>query len=453
LRLCAFAGDSLVAVCLLEYNPASIRQSDSKEHRMKLRYSNISRVLFLLTGLLFAHIVTAQESEKIARNFDQFEGLFSSCDLGAHLDNFVIELQQSPDAIGYLICYGPGDKGSSSIVRHRLDYMKDYLVNTRGMSAERIQIIEGGRYEKLKDFYTELWIAPREALAPEPRQFENNAKTFKGMFAEYEFWEGPVDVMDGFSGNVTLAGLADVLRQQPESRTYVVVQNTVTGTPGAWRRAADEVTSNLQNNFKIGADRIKVICAGYEAKAEGSMATVQLWVLPKDAPPPAEEASGPEPRPKEAIQWREFGGYELASDDDNSQVLKNFADVLRGDKELGVCIIVRRLSASRQAAEAEANANPRNTLAETELAANAELDLPKVDLTEVVVKWQAALAKEYGISNQRLTVITVEAEEYFSDSLEVWFVPPGAKLPDPFAKDEEEVIEDEAMETELPNGN
>ncbi len=205
---------------------------------MRLRHSNISRILFLLAGLLFSHIVTAQEPENIARNFDQFEGLLSSCDYGAHLDNFAIELQQRPGTIGYIICYGPGDKGSSSIVRHRLDYTKDYLVNSRGVSAERIQFIEGGRYEKLKDFYTELWVAPLDAAPPDPKVFENNAKTFKGMFTEYEFWEGHVDEMLGYSGNVTFAGLADVLQQQPEARLYVVARTLSQARParGAERR-------------------------------------------------------------------------------------------------------------------------------------------------------------------------------------------------------------------------
>lgn len=418
---------------------------------MRLGHSNISRVLFLLTGLLFAHIVTAQETEKFARQFHEFEGILSHCDYTARLDNFALELEQSPDTIGYIICYGPGDKGPSGSVRHWLDHTKDYLVNTRGMPADRIQLIEGGRYEKLKDVYTELWIAPRDAAPPEPKHFKNNAKTFKGMFVEYEFWEGPDEGMGGFGGNVMFAGLADVLQQQPEALAYVVVQNTVTGSLGAWRRAADEVTSRLQNNFHIGADRIKVICAGYDAKVEGYMATVQLWVLPKNAPPPAKQASGPEPRPKDAVQWRKFGSYELASDADNRQTLKGFADVLRADSELNVCIIVRRQSASQQAAEREAK--QQDTQAETAPAENSALDLPEVDLMEVVAKWQAGLAKEHGISSHRLLILPVEADEDLGESLEVWFVPPDAKLPNPFAKEEEVVIEDEAMETEQPNEN
>ena len=128
---------------------------------------------------------------------------------------------------------------------------------------------------------------------------------------------------------------------------------------------------------------------------------------------------------------------------------RDVSRVLSGDKEMSLCIILRRQSAAQQLAEPDAEANQQDAqAAETEPAADAEWESPQADLMEVIEKWRDGLAKEYGISQQRLTVITVEADADLGESLELWFVPPGASLPDPFAKDEEEVVEDEAMETE-----
>ncbi|HEV3469115.1 MAG TPA: hypothetical protein VG148_07320 [Pyrinomonadaceae bacterium] len=95
------------------------------------------------------------------RKIDEY-GNIRFNDEKARLDNFAIELQNDPTATGHLICYG-GRRGRAGEAQRRCDRAKDYLVNTRGISADRIVTVDGGFRE---DLTVELWIVPQGATAP-----------------------------------------------------------------------------------------------------------------------------------------------------------------------------------------------------------------------------------------------------------------------------------------------
>jgi hypothetical protein len=82
----------------------------------------------------------------------------------ARLDNFAIELQNSPGAQGYIIGYGGRNKrfgtGQTRAARAR-----DYVVTTRGIDASRVVVIDGGMRETGS---TQLWIVPTGAAPPQP---------------------------------------------------------------------------------------------------------------------------------------------------------------------------------------------------------------------------------------------------------------------------------------------
>ena len=98
----------------------------------------------------------------LARKIDEY-GNIRFNDEKARLDNYAIELQNDPTATGQIICYG-GRKGRTGEAQRRCDRAKDYLVNTRGISADRIQTVDGGYKE---DLTVELWIVPSGATAPQ----------------------------------------------------------------------------------------------------------------------------------------------------------------------------------------------------------------------------------------------------------------------------------------------
>ena len=94
------------------------------------------------------------------RKFDEY-GNIRFNDEKARLDNFAIQLQNEPTSQGYIIGYGSCDAEGQT----RANRAKDYLVNTRGIDAGRIMVVDGGCMPELK---VELWIVPQGATPPTP---------------------------------------------------------------------------------------------------------------------------------------------------------------------------------------------------------------------------------------------------------------------------------------------
>ena len=93
-----------------------------------------------------------------SRKFDEY-GNIRFNDEKARLDNFAVQLQQEPGATGYIIGYGSCDAEGQA----RASRAKDYLVNTRGVDAGRIMVVDGGCLPELQ---VQLWIAPQGATPP-----------------------------------------------------------------------------------------------------------------------------------------------------------------------------------------------------------------------------------------------------------------------------------------------
>lgn len=128
----------------------------------------------------------AHEEEQAARKFDEFAELRGECDLGARLDNLAIQLQAEPESKGFIIVYS-GKYDLPERVSSYRKYMGDYLVNSRGIIAERLVIVDGGYRQTLM---TELWIATKGASAPEPTDTINVAQELDSVlkFEEYQLY-------------------------------------------------------------------------------------------------------------------------------------------------------------------------------------------------------------------------------------------------------------------------
>jgi hypothetical protein len=94
----------------------------------------------------------------VPTKFDEY-GDIRFNDEKARLDNYAIQLQNSPDSQGYIIAYGNCEGAAQA----RADRAKDYLVNTRGIDAGRLVTIDGGCRS---DLTVELWIVPSGATPP-----------------------------------------------------------------------------------------------------------------------------------------------------------------------------------------------------------------------------------------------------------------------------------------------
>jgi hypothetical protein len=219
--------------------------------------------------LLFGAVALAQTEKADARLFDEF-GDIQSSDLIARLDNLAIQLQQQPNVKGFVVVYRTRRDlpGLSNRYAHR---MKSYLVNSRGVAAERVVTVDGGEASCLTQ---ELWILP-PGTAPQPRAdaYQNSYTPSVAKFDEHyvgddegSYWANdPGDFLEAY-------GLE--LQKHPKSTAYVVAYR---GMKGPGRRNAEGELRRERNflvkEFRIKASRIRTINGGFR---EWPM--MELWV-------------------------------------------------------------------------------------------------------------------------------------------------------------------------------
>jgi hypothetical protein len=97
------------------------------------------------------------------RKIDEYGNIRWS-DEKARLDNFAIELKNTPDAVGYIICYG-GRVGRAGEAQRRCRRAKDFVVGRYHIESSRVVATDGGFKE---DLTVELWIEPLGVMPPIP---------------------------------------------------------------------------------------------------------------------------------------------------------------------------------------------------------------------------------------------------------------------------------------------
>src|SRR5262245_19411185 len=123
------------------------------------------------------------EVTPVATKFDEY-GSINSEDHAARLNNWALQLQNLTGSKGYVVVYAP--RTGSEIVA---GVVKDYLINTRGISAEQVEVIHGGLNDVPSEPRVQLWVAPLGAEAPEPKKLAPAIENFKGKFGEIGFWD------------------------------------------------------------------------------------------------------------------------------------------------------------------------------------------------------------------------------------------------------------------------
>ncbi|HEY8227303.1 MAG TPA: hypothetical protein VIG25_18670 [Pyrinomonadaceae bacterium] len=110
------------------------------------------------TGTTASCSVTITAPPPPAVKFDEY-GNIRFNDEKARLDNYAIQLQNQPGSTATIIVYG----SCAGEAQTRGDRARDYLVNTRGIEASRITVVDGGCRP---DLTVQLWIVPAGATAP-----------------------------------------------------------------------------------------------------------------------------------------------------------------------------------------------------------------------------------------------------------------------------------------------
>ena len=95
------------------------------------------------------------------RKFDEYSGITRN-DEKARLDNYGIELQNDPTSTAYVVVF-PAVNGRTGDVQLRSNRVIDYLVNSRRIDKQRINVIVGSPRNVLG---VELWVCPQGAKLP-----------------------------------------------------------------------------------------------------------------------------------------------------------------------------------------------------------------------------------------------------------------------------------------------
>jgi hypothetical protein len=193
-------------------------------------------------------------------------------DTQAHLDLFAKRLLYEPQATGVFVAYYPENWPPGFFLRHIHGYA-DYLVNKRGIVADRLSVLVGGAKEK---FLIEMWLLPPGSSAPSSSattlfQFDKLTQ-FDGLSfgpdceSQYTLTlEEPGDAFRFF---------ASALRQNAIMKGLVLVH--------PWRYQNDPQSRSLVNSIpklvkehSIPSDRLIL-----EVASEGYCGGLQLWVVP-----------------------------------------------------------------------------------------------------------------------------------------------------------------------------
>ncbi|MBV9209634.1 MAG: hypothetical protein JOZ52_03340, partial [Acidobacteria bacterium] len=246
----------------------------------------------------------------------------------ARLDNFAMELMNNPTLKGCLVFYHGVNELPARLHELKADRALDYLVNTRGIDATRLSIVQGGfRAEQTM----EMWTVPEGAPAPEPSGTVEYVKPsghtyqYNETWLDIEYIQIPSDDSADESGDdeteaeatpapdaeqtepaeeqapafiadedLTWASekYAEAVKQEEDARACIIYYADSEQVDLTKIQAVMERGKNiLVEQYGLKADSVVVMYGGYRGSA-----TVDTWVVPaKDFLP----APTPEQRPIE----------------------------------------------------------------------------------------------------------------------------------------------------------
>src|SRR5260221_6636586 len=165
--------------------------------------------------------VSADPQPKVTIKIDEF-GKVHDCDLGARIDNLFTQLNNNPDATGYIITYSGTDLLPSDYDRSPMRSRIVMGMACRKYDTSRIVFVDGGFRETVS---TELFLVPPGGVAPRPSETVPKpkmpkSKTFLWGRSGIGLEDEGADILDEFI-------LPEVkAKQDAEFQADSVVENT-----------------------------------------------------------------------------------------------------------------------------------------------------------------------------------------------------------------------------------
>jgi hypothetical protein len=258
------------------------------EIEMKLRFKKSISAMLLILSLESASVAQSPAESNLPRKVDSY-GAIACDDAMARLDSFAIHLQNEPNSQGYIVVYRERNGLLGKYLNH-MDFAKEYLVATRGISPERLATVSGGYRDNLT---TEFWIASKDNPIPVTNTaIEENTRAsrkFDEGFADYSMYEGKpllwTSDLCGL-GAIYLRAYAKQLRSEPKSKGYIIVYTEHGKRFSRWRVMARLLRDEMVKEHKIDVNRIVTVYGGRREIPEA-----ELWIV-------SEGVSTPKPTPK-----------------------------------------------------------------------------------------------------------------------------------------------------------
>lgn len=112
----------------------------------------------------------------VPKDVDKF-GVVNYEDEMARLDNYYVELNNNPNAVGFIVVYG-GRVNKFGEFKERVKRLQTYI-KERKYDPNRIKVIQGGFREK---FEFEFWVSPtKKSFPPLTPTIEAEKVKFKGV--------------------------------------------------------------------------------------------------------------------------------------------------------------------------------------------------------------------------------------------------------------------------------
>lgn len=222
----------------------------------------ISKVFLSLVILFAAQITWSQESVSQSKLVDEF-GALNCEDILGRMDNFMINLNDSPGSVGYVIIHPK--KGATKEGFTRESWIKG-SIHFRKFDKTRLLILRG---EEEDAFRAQYWLVPAGATKPELKEgkWSYYGGNIQKAFVFYSIFVDSSCPADG-----SFDGFAEFLRDNPGTRANIVIFNKPTREA---RKEVDDYIKTITKDGRLSSDRFKV----FFAKNNG-FSDVEFWVLP-----------------------------------------------------------------------------------------------------------------------------------------------------------------------------
>lgn len=208
-----------------------------------------------------------------AERFDSY-GRLPTDDEAARLDAFYEKLRTHPNVRGYLIGYND-DTGSRGTFLRRLYGDERYLVELRGLEANRLFTLDGGYREK---FTIEMWLVPNGSLPPPPSPTVQSPAIGgrRYLFDDECVQCDPAVNLDLYGLSDGLKFYAAELKRLPAARGQIIVRQGARTYTRLALREAKHAKRLLSRDYGIDSNRI-VITLGRRRK--DGFVTTEMWII------------------------------------------------------------------------------------------------------------------------------------------------------------------------------